>query len=102
MEVAITLSAVMTPITEKTPMATPSMVSAERSLFVFSAVKAMRAVSFIAKRFDRIEPRGGDRRREARKDAGHHRDQESDDHQREGERHRKRRERRRHRRRQQP
>src|SRR6185295_1450318 len=43
----MTLSAVITPITEKTPMETPSMVSAERSLLVFSAVRAMRTVSFM-------------------------------------------------------
>src|SRR5262249_28281585 len=102
MEVAITLSAVITPITEKTPMATPSMVSAERSLFVFSAIRAMRVVSFIAQRFDRIEPRGADGRRQPGEDAGDGGDDEADDDQPEGEGHRERRERQRQRRRHQP
>src|SRR5689334_22355245 len=48
MEVAMTDSAVITPMTEKTPMATPSMVSAERSLLLRRAVRAMRTVSFMA------------------------------------------------------
>src|SRR3954447_18068937 len=41
----IALSAVVTPITEKTPMATPSIVSAERSLFVRNEPRAMRKIS---------------------------------------------------------
>src|SRR5205814_3116602 len=90
MEVAITLSAVITPMTEKTPMATPSMVSPERSLFVLSAVSAMRIVSFIAKRLDGVEARGRDGRRQSGEDAGDGRDDQADDHQTEGERHRER------------
>src|SRR5689334_8749748 len=92
MEVAMTLRAVITPMTEKTPMATPSMVSAERSLLVRSAVRAIRAVSFIPQRLDRIEPRGADGRQDARQDAGDGGDDQAHEHQAEGERHRKRRE----------
>src|SRR5262245_20069404 len=102
MEEAMTLSAVMTPMTEKTPMATPSMVSPERSLLVFSAVSASLTVSFIAERFDRIEPRGGDGRRDPGEDAGHRRHDQADDDQTEREGHRKRWKRRRHRRGHQP
>src|SRR5712692_11955154 len=46
MESWITLSAVITPITENTPMVTPSMVRPERSLLVFSAPSAMRMISW--------------------------------------------------------
>src|SRR5438876_77808 len=42
----MTLSAVITPMTEKTPIVTPNIVSTERSLFVFSAVRAMRMISW--------------------------------------------------------
>src|SRR5438045_9768663 len=41
----ITESAVMTPITEKTPMETPVIVRMERSLFVRRAPSAMRIAS---------------------------------------------------------
>ena len=52
----MTLSAVITPITEKTPIVTPSIVRLERSLFVRSASTEMRRVSLIAERLDRVEP----------------------------------------------
>src|SRR2546428_2983978 len=42
----MTLRAVITPMTEKTPIVTPNIVSTERSLFVFSAVSAMRMISW--------------------------------------------------------
>src|SRR6266568_950657 len=42
----MTLSAVITPMTEKTPIVTPNIVSTERSLLVFSAVSAMRMISW--------------------------------------------------------
>src|SRR2546428_12559528 len=42
----MTLNAVITPMTEKTPMVTPSIVRIERSLFVFSAISAMRKISW--------------------------------------------------------
>ena len=45
MEPWMALSAVITPITEKTPMATPSIVRAERSLFVRNEPRAMRKIS---------------------------------------------------------
>src|ERR1044071_2825916 len=41
----MTLSAVMTPMTEKTPIVTPRIVRTERSLFVFKARSAIRMVS---------------------------------------------------------
>ena len=41
----MTLRAVITPMTEKTPMATPSIVNAERSLFVRNEPRAMRKIS---------------------------------------------------------
>src|SRR5947209_2442440 len=101
-EVAITLRAVITPMTEKTPMATPSMVRPERSLLVRRAVRAMLTVSLIPQGLDRIEPRGGARRQEAGKDPGDGGDDQADAHQPEGERHRERREGRGHGHRQQP
>src|SRR5438128_12552236 len=42
----MTLSAVITPMTEKTPIVTPNIVSTERGLFVFGAVRAMRMISW--------------------------------------------------------
>src|SRR4029079_10249405 len=45
MEPEMTLSAVMTPITENTPIVTPSIVSAERRRLVLSALIAMRKIS---------------------------------------------------------
>jgi hypothetical protein len=41
----MTFSAVITPITENTPIVTPRIVSAERSLFVRNAVREMRRIS---------------------------------------------------------
>src|SRR5690242_5369075 len=100
METCMTLSAVITPITEKTPIVTPNIVRPDRSLFALSAVSAMRIISrkFMAKkvcgpalagqpaeaahtdvslvpqRFDRIEARRRQRRREAAENAGQSRD----------------------------
>src|SRR5579859_4587409 len=118
METCMTLSAVITPITEKTPIVTPNIVRPDRSLFAFSAVSAMRMISrkFMAKkvcgpalagqpaeagphtdvslvpqRFDRIEARRGQRRREAAENAGQSRDDQPDEHKAEREGHRKRR-----------
>src|SRR5438128_10400304 len=42
----MTLSAVITPMTEKTPIVTPNIVRPERSLLLFSAVRAMRMISW--------------------------------------------------------
>ncbi len=44
----IALRAVMTPMTENTPMATPSIVSAERSLFTRNALTAMERISLMS------------------------------------------------------
>ena len=60
-ETWMTLSAVITPITEKTPMATPIMVRMERSLFVRRALSAMRMISvepMMEVRRQRAEGRG--------------------------------------------
>src|ERR1035438_962805 len=62
-------TAVITPMTEKTPMVMPDIVRNERSLFTPSEPKAIFRISFIPKRHHRIQARGAQRRDKPREDA---------------------------------
>lgn len=69
-------TAVITPMTEKTPIVIPSIVSAERSLFTPKEPRAMRRISvnfmrvlFVSQCHHRIEPGGAPRRRKTGNDA---------------------------------
>src|ERR1700722_8616554 len=54
-------TAVMTPMTEKTPIVIPDMVRNDRSLFTPSEEKAIFSTSFIAEGDDGIQARGPER-----------------------------------------
>src|SRR5271168_2486845 len=73
-------TAVMTPITEKTPIVIPDIVRKDRSLLIPRALNAILMTSFIAERDDGIQAGGAERRDEAGDDAGGDRHQEGDAH----------------------
>src|SRR5437763_14955560 len=88
--------AVMTEMTEKTPIVIPVMVSAERSLFAPSEVSAMTRISrkrigrisprsclLVPKRRNGIKPRRRPRRSETRDETCHDRDEHAGGDQRE-------------------
>src|SRR4030095_17037721 len=79
--------AVMTEITENTPMVIPSIVRLERSLFTPSEPSAILMISvnnmsilFVSQRCHRIEARSRPRRREPGNKSGHDRNEHAHDH----------------------
>src|SRR5271163_4759123 len=63
-------TAVMTPMTENTPIVMPDIVRNERSLFTPSDPKAIFRISFIPERHDGVQARGAHGRYEPRQYAG--------------------------------
>src|SRR5438128_189770 len=83
--------AVITEITEKTPMVIPNIVREERSLFAPNELHAILMISennmsilLVTKRNDRIEPRRGPGRRETRKQSREHGHDHAREHERDG------------------
>src|SRR5580700_8143314 len=71
-------TAVMTPMTEKTPIVMPDIVRKDRSLFTPSDPKAMRRISFIPEGDDGIELRGARGGKVPGEDAGRDGDEHRD------------------------
>src|ERR1700676_4219009 len=84
-------TAVMTPMTENTPIVIPDMVRNDRSLFTPSEPNAILRISFIPERDDRVQARRPQRRDKPGDDAGRDRHHDGDQHQAEGEHERERR-----------
>src|ERR1700722_14652252 len=83
-------TAVMTEMTEKTPMGIPIMVNAERSLFTPNEASAilmisLKSILFVAQGGNGIEARRGPRRRKAGKQSGHNRNKHAGNDQANGE-----------------